>query len=118
MRTYFAHSKKIYNTKEEKRIKRILANKGISIVCPNTDIGELGGIKGYLECIDGCSDVIVHEFMGFVGRGCFEEVAHALHINKPVFAIRGKGLVKIIGVEIYNSSDWSVRYGKLIPHCK
>lgn len=110
---YFAHSKKLYGTKLEKDLKQILESLNYPILCPNKDIGELGGIQPYLEIIDQCAGLIVHEYQNFVGKGCFMEVQHALINNKLVFVLRGTTLVPVHSVHLIDPTDWTFKYGQI-----
>jgi hypothetical protein len=121
--TYFAHSKLIYNTEEERKLLTLLRDKeslegfGIGlgeVICPNNNMGELGSMTPYLKMVQKCDIVVAHEFTGYVGRGVYAEVKHALKFGKKVFAIRDEKLLEVEDLIIYDPNDWKVRYGQLV----
>lgn len=113
MRAYFAHSKLDYGTRKEVRVRLRIRQRFGDVLCPNRDIGERGSIAPYLEAIDQCQTVAVLEHGGFVGRGVFVEVEHALSRKKPVWALRGPDWAPVKGVRLFDPDDWKLRYGKL-----
>ena len=64
MKIYYAHSKKIYDTKVEKKQLKYLKNrfKEYNVICPNNDIGELGSIQPYLDVVSQCEMLICSEY--------------------------------------------------------
>lgn len=119
---YFAHSMRIYNTPEEQQVLEFIGDiyGRREVVCPNNDMGELGSITPYLQRIEKCKEVIVREYKGFLGRGAYKEVQHALDLDKKVQVVRGNGLemqlLPVKGIEVNDRGDWKIKYGKLILH--
>lgn len=117
-KVYFAHSKRIYNTKEESTMLDFLRKNFTKVICPNKDIGELGSIEPYLKIVDTCKYVVAHEYQGSIGKGVFSEIKNALSKNIPVLALRkgtiGYKLCKVKNIEINDSTDWAIHYGKII----
>lgn len=115
---YYAHSKKIYNTKREQaELMWLLDNFSGKVVCPNNGMGELGSIEPYLKMISKCDGVVLSEYERHIGRGVFSEVERALLEKKLVLCIRRFVgifyLIKVSRIEIVNNYDWSVYYGKI-----
>jgi hypothetical protein len=120
MRTaYFAHSKRKYNTADEAAELAFIQKhfKG-EVICPNNNLGELGGIEPYLKVIQSTICVYVSEYFGMIGRGVYDECHFALTNGINVVAVRkdikGKFFVQIVRdvVEI-NENDF-IRFGLLI----
>jgi hypothetical protein len=120
-RAYFAHSMLDYNTAKEKKEYSFL-RKLFHILCPNKDVGKLSSMAKYLNLVGWSEMVIVSEHKGFIGRGVFDEIKHALKLGIQVQCIRpARGrdsfrLVTVRDVEVYNSGDWKRNYGKLITN--
>ena len=119
MKVYWAHSKKIYNTPEEAVILAILEKCFTTVVCPNRDIGEKGGIKPYLDAIAACDAVIVSEYQNHIGRGAFDEITFAIREkDMDVYALRNWEFVGVIAAKIVDPNDWSVNYGRLVTNVR
>lgn len=115
---YYAHSKRIYNTKREGKELAYLKKKyGMQILDPNNNMGELGSMEPYLEKVRRCNTLVCSEFDKHVGRGVYSEIAEALKHKKKVFVLRrnllGFRLHKVKGLEITDDTDWKVYYGKV-----
>lgn len=119
MRVYFAHSMLDYNSHRETQaygaIQKLFDAKPL---CPNRDIGECSrGMKSYLTIVSWADAVVVLEYEGTVGKGVFEEVAHALAFNIPCWVLRKKEsqwyIKKIAGVELLDRNSWKTSYGKI-----
>ena len=115
---YYAHSKRIYGTEQERAELDWLKKKFPKVLDPNGDLGELGSIVPYLEAVTKCSAVVVSEYQKHIGRGAFSEIEHALSRKKPVHCIRKYRnkfrLVIVSRVEIVDGEDWAVRYGRIV----
>lgn len=114
---YYAHSKRIYNTKREKAEEKFLKKK-FEVVNPNTDIGELNSMLPYLKMVDDCVGVVCSEVDGFIGKGVYEEVKRAVETGKPTMLLKKSFLsYKLIPIKsipkIYDENDWKIRYAKL-----
>jgi len=116
IKAYYAHSKLIYGTRREIS-ERAFISRRYQVLCPNRDIGERGSMEPYLQAVASCQTVIVSEVDGYVGRGVFEEIKHALKIGHPVLALRasarGFTLLSVRSVAVVDSQDWRYRFGKL-----
>lgn len=111
---YFAHSKEIYNTKEEAEVLDALKERFYGhIICPNNHIGELFELDPYLEIVEKVDLVFVYEYEGYVGKGVYGEVEEALLCNIPVYVYRRKKLLQVINVEP-SEKGWNFKkYGRL-----
>jgi hypothetical protein len=105
---------KIYNTEREQKELQFLKSKYQKVVCPNNDIGELGGIQPYLEIVKKMDIVVFSEYQNHIGKGVYEEVKTALMNNIPVKVLRGKGIKTIKDVIIVNEYDWEIEYAKVL----
>ncbi len=113
---YYAHSKLIYNTRREKSEERFLKKK-YTVVNPNTDIGDRANMSPYLKKIEECAGVVFSEFKRFIGRGVYEEIKHAMRLNKPVLCLKKSMLrYQLIPInslpKIFDEYDWIERYAK------
>lgn len=118
-KAYYAHSMRKYNTKIESiEYDFILKHFKGCVICPNKDLGELGGIEPYLKIIETTSALYVSEYMNCVGIGVFKECSFALSKKIPVFVLRKDEkdeyyIVSLVGIEKLPKST-SVFYGNLI----
>lgn len=117
-KAYFAHSKLIYNTNSEASAIKFL-QKNYTVLDPNKDLGELVFIEYYLKAIDTCNLLIVNPYLGFIGKGAYEEIIHALSKNMPVLVLKyhtidGYTLYPLIKVYTYDTDDWKFKYGKVL----
>ena len=108
---YYAHSKNIYYTQEERDQLKFLRSHFPKVLCPNNDVGELGAMQPYLDIIEKkCQGVVFSEWFDLVGRGVWEEVKHARKLKKPVYVLRKvDGEYKIFKFSrgrIVNKDDW------------
>ena len=115
---YFAHSKMLYHTEEERLQRQFIEKMFEQVICPNRDIGELGDINKYLKIIeDSCTHVVCSEFLDLVGRGVWEEVKCARRNHLPIYCIRkinGKyKLLKVKSGKVVDKENWK-SYAKLI----
>jgi hypothetical protein len=110
---YYAHSKMIYGTMQEKEEIALLRKK-YKVVDPNNDMGELGNIQPYLRRIEKCDGVVCSEYNGYIGKGVYTEVEHALRLGKFVFCIRKGKLLVVKELLPVDGQDWARRYGKIV----
>ena len=112
---YFAHSKKIYNTETESRYKQLIEDTfPIPVLCPNKDMGELGRMEPYLEKVRKCDIVVCTKYKDFIGKGVTEEVEAAIRAEKPVLCLSKGKFYRVYGTKIYDSTDWSIQYARLV----
>jgi len=116
---YFAHSKKKYNTIEEAaELAFIKKHFGGKVICPNNDLGELGGIEPYLKVVKSSICVYVSEYFGMIGRGVYDECHFALTNGINVLALRkdikGKFFVQIVRDVIETNGFDFARFGLII----
>ena len=114
---YYAHSKNIYGTEEERMQLKFLRTKFSKVLCPNNDVGELGGMQPYLDIIEKkCSGVVFSEWFDLVGRGVWEEVKHAKKLKQPIYGLRKVDdkykLFKFRSGKVINKDNW-MSYAKL-----
>lgn len=115
MKIYYAHSKKIYNTrKEEAEYAKIRKQfPDARIVCPNRDLGELGSMESYLRVVGTCDAVVCSEYKRLIGKGALTEVLFAISSGKPAYNL-SKKFKNVKSFELVNQGrDW-VGYAKLI----
>lgn len=117
-RVYYAHSKIIYNTSREQKELIYLRKKYRNVICPNNDLGELGSIRPYLECVSKCDVVVCSEYKGYIGRGVCSEICKALSEGIPVKVLKSNffgrlSMRKVVDISICNEQDWRVAYAKL-----
>jgi hypothetical protein len=88
-KAYYAHSMRKYNSQEEaEELAFIIRHFKGEVICPNKDLGELGGIEPYLKVIETTTAVYATEYNNYVGSGVYEECSFALLKNIPVFVVR------------------------------
>lgn len=112
---YFAHSMLDYNSKKEKDVLKIIKKTFPNpVICPNNDIGELGGIEPYLRYVEKCGMVVVLEHDRSVGRGVFVEVCHAIRKKIPVvvYRVSKKKFLKVTDAKVMEDYGWR-RYAVL-----
>ena len=117
---YYAHSKNIYGTTEERAQLKWLRSHFTKVICPNKDLGELGDIKYYLDFIEEkCDGVVFSEWFDLVGRGVWDEVSHARKLKLPIFGLRSRStsgeynLFRFRKGKVVNKNDWR-NYAKLV----
>ena len=116
---YYAHSKQIYGTAREGEelgcIKRKYPEAEIINPALLVDISDM---KKFLKIVKKCSQVVVSEFEGYLGRGVFAEIAMAFAYNIKVSVIRKTGsqysLYPVTGIQVINEHDWKIKYAQLI----
>lgn len=85
---YYAHSRKIYNTKREKKELQYLRKLYGKVLDPNNDLGELEDTCKYMRHVAACTLVVCSEYLDHVGFGVFMEVLFALNNDIPVMCLR------------------------------
>ena len=59
--------------------------------------------------------VVVTEYQGGIGKGCFTEIRHALDtLHVPVKVLRDGQFHDVLDVVVANAENWKVGYGKLV----
>lgn len=115
---YYAHSMKIYNSKQECQELKWIQKKFHDVVNPNGDIRNYNSIEPYLKKVSECNSLIFSEYKKFIGKGVYEEIDWALSEKKTVQCLRkrwrGFYLVKVNKIEIADKSDWSIYYGNVV----
>jgi hypothetical protein len=116
---YYSHSKRKFNTQEEKEeldyIERIFS--GI-VICPNRQMGPHWETRVYLDNVSRMDAVYVSQYVKGVGKGVYEECKRALKLNIPVYVIF-KGSKDFFHLPVKDikrlpdSSNWDF-YGELI----
>jgi len=115
---YYAHSKCIYNTPREKSELKWLRKKFAKVLDPNSDMGELGDVNPYLRAVGEHDAVVCSEYKGYIGKGVYHEVDHALRCGRKVWCLRKRlgvfYLKPVKKTEFYDGNDWKVCYAKLV----
>jgi len=111
--TYYAHSMHIYGSDREKLERDLLIRLGFNVCCPNRDLSLGNDMDAYLSIVKQCKSVVASEFAGFIGRGVYLEVSHALRHDIPVFVIRHSILYKVVKIVFFNENDWKTTYGQI-----
>jgi len=111
---YYAHSLRIYNTKQEqvelKQIAEFFPSR--EILNPN---GNISDISEAYQLIDKSSGVVATEYQGHVGKGVHSEICHALSKKKMVVVLRDERLFRVYSeyqIEVVDV-DWAVHYAKI-----
>lgn len=118
-KAYYAHSMLIYGTAREKEEIRFLtrAFPGFEIINPSA-LQRGKSMTKFLKIVSKSKRVIASEFLNYVGRGVFSEVARALSDGIEVKVLRKKGgkytLEPITGIQVINAHDWKRKYAKII----
>lgn len=112
---YYAHSKRIYRTRQEKRELKLIKKK-----FPNHEIVNPGAINWRMtepEIMIRCKEivrkadvVICSEYRDHIGRGVFEELSVKTKAKK--YLLRKKKFIENFSMRIINKDDWCIRYGK------
>lgn len=115
---YYAHSKLLYGTPEEKKQRKFIEDRFEKVICPHRDIGELGSIEPYLEIIEKqCTHVVCSEFLEKVGKGVWEEVKKARKLKLPIYCIRKIDdkykMFKVKTGRVIDKENWKA-YAKLV----
>lgn len=116
-RVYFSHSTHSFGTSLETEILKVLMEKYM-VICPNNHIGRVEQFKNYLNIINWADAVIVLENKGFIAKGVYSEVIHALKQKIPVWVIRespeGFVFYRVDRLEYLPERTHRNHYGKLI----
>jgi hypothetical protein len=113
---YYAHSKRTYGSRQEKRELKLIKKK-----FPDHEIVNPGEItylslheseimeecKGFVRAVD---VIVCSEYKKYIGRGVFEELETKTKAKK--YLLRGKKFIENFSVRIVDRDDWCVRYGK------
>ena len=108
-----------YGPEREKEELKYIQSKypEATIINPALLVG-VTDMKKFLKIVSKSNQVIASEFMDYVGRGVFSEVARALSDGIKVQVLRKKGgkytLEPITGLLVTNEHDWKREYAKLI----
>jgi hypothetical protein len=115
-RIYFAHSKLDYGTPVEDWTRRFISRQfaDADVLCPHRDIGEATAVGAYNKLVSWASVVVVLEHRNTVGRGVYQEITTALAHKIPVFAVRRRKLVPIVGIKVMDEESWADGYGVLL----
>lgn len=116
---YFSHNKMTYNSEVEKSALSYISRRWQeSFFCPNRH-GDGLKSEDFIKAVNSCAKMLVLEHDGFVGKGGFEEISHALKKKKPVFLIipysSRDGIYKlrpVTGIRVIDDLDWN-RHARL-----
>ena len=117
-KAYYAHSKRIFDTKREaEELAYILSVFDGIVICPNNHLVERGSMRSYLVWVSRVDAIFVSEYMNKIGKGVYEECETALKKGIPVFVVRKEALgyyhLPVIGVEAETFPISWVKYGEL-----
>ena len=121
---YYAHSKKIYDTQEEKDqiefIEKVFENR---IFNPKTELiwNRLLSMEPYFDAVRNSSAVVCSEYMHHIGKGVYSEIKVALENNIPVYCIQREDKLEnslysvqiVLSIETVDVNDWSIYYGRI-----
>ena len=117
---YYAHSRKTYGTRKEKRELRLIKKQfpDYYIVNPAT----VNWISMYEEGImDECKSivrqaavVVASEYANHIGRGVFEELSEKTKAKKLL--LRNKEFIENFSLKIVDRDDWRIKYGKILEN--
>ena len=115
---YYAHSKRTYGTRKEKKELRLIKKQfpGYKIINP----AELNFVNMHENnIIDECKAIVrqVHtvigsKFGGHVGRGVFEELAEKSRAKK--YILRKKRFIENFSLRVVDKNDWRYCYGEIV----
>ena len=111
-KTYYSHSRRIYNTFAERSQRNWIEKHFGMVVCSNRDIEEMHDMKCRLEAVKTCHKVVCTEFDGYIGRDVHLEVREALKHKISVLVLRKEGIggsykfKTVISTEVADTSDW------------
>ncbi len=114
LRSYYAHSMKIYDTNRERNELKVLNGFFNNVICPNNDIGNAQRrMRAYIKIVGWADIVIVSEYKKHIGSGAYSEVMHALSKNIPVMCLRDGKLYRVVAATIVDRRDPEVKFAKL-----
>lgn len=119
---YYAHSLRDYGSERARAGRRFIERlwPAARVLDPedldwSAVVREHGSHERAYEHVVGRARVVaVLEYQAHVGRGVFMEVSLALRDQKPAVVLRGSGVHEVRGVEVVDTRDWKVRYGRLL----
>ncbi|MCF6180501.1 hypothetical protein [Lutibacter sp.] len=89
---YYSHSKRIYNTEEEKAFLKAINKKFKgTVICPNNHIGKLTNNEDYLSIVRKADIVFVSNIEGYIGKGSYKECNTAMENGIPVYLVERNG---------------------------
>jgi len=112
---YYAHSKRTYGTRKEKKELKLLRKQfpGYEIINPRNlvflsyDENEI--MKECRSIVRQAAVVVASEYDGHIGRGVFEELLEA---KRKKYLLRKKNFIENFNIKIVNPDDWAIRYAK------
>jgi len=114
---YYAHSKLIYGSKQERDELTYIRKVFYPVICPNNDMGERSSIEPYLTQVQKSSYVVCSEVNEYIGKGVYQEISEALRRGIPVLALRKRsGIFKfhrVLYAIVVDDQDWKYRYAKI-----
>lgn len=122
MNVYFAHSLRSYGTAPAFQAKAAITQQwpGSTLQDPehldwNELVYRVGSHEAAYEHTAQNADVVaVLEHQGYVGKGVFTIVEHALRLQKPVFAFRDAKWCAVSNALLFDGGrDWKVRYAQI-----
>jgi hypothetical protein len=122
-RVYFSHNKLTYSSPAKYRQVRFLrANlPGCRVIDPQADLPDVDPMAAALAAVEQADLVVVVEYQRHVGRGCFQEVEHAIQLGIPVLALAEQegtpghfAVLKVASVSQDEINNWRINYGRLV----
>ncbi len=117
-KVYFSHNKMTYDSEAEQFAMSYIRRRWQeSFFCPNQHGAGLKS-EDFMKAVNSCEKMLVLEYDGFVGKGGFDEISHALKKGKSVFLMKpGSGaghflLLPVTGIRVVDESDWN-RHARL-----
>ena len=112
---YYAHSKRTYGTRKEKKELRLIRKQFPEYQIINPNGLSFLGVTDY-EILSECkilvrqsAIVVFSEYANHIGRGVFEELLEA---KRKKYLLREKRFIENFNTQMVNPDDWAVRYAK------
>ena len=113
---YYAHSKRTYGTRKEKKELKLLRKQfpGYEIINPRNlvflNYNENEIMKECRSIVRQAAVVVASEYAGHIGRGVFEELLEKTKAKK--YLLRDKKFIENFRVQMVDADDWTVRYAR------
>ena len=116
---YYSHSKQIYNTpRESEELNAIQKFFGRHVKIVDPARYQNSDMPFYLSLMDSCDKLVISEFKGYLGKGCYLELNRALLDYKyKIYLLRktkcfGYRFYQVRDIYISDPYNW-VLYAKL-----
>lgn len=119
---YYSHSMKIYRSQCEKDEIALISQRFPKKIVINPSNINFLGLPG-ANIMDICFFIVKNsaitifsEYMGFIGKGVYDEIIKALNNKKEVLLIRKEIFYSISkkNLRLFDQNDWKIRYAQVI----